>query len=68
MNSQFHRLMLWLCVFQGIVCKSAKKKRGMTVGFVNFENGEQLKTAVEVFVCFVIIFDSFWNYVVVCFD
>lgn len=31
----------------GILFKSVKKKKGMTVGFVNFENGEQLKNAVE---------------------
>ncbi|XP_010032006.1 zinc finger CCCH domain-containing protein 24 [Eucalyptus grandis] len=32
---------------QGIVHKSAKKKKGMVVGFVTFEDAEQLKTAVE---------------------
>ena len=33
---------------QGIVYKSAKKKKGMTVGFVNFESAEQVKRAMEV--------------------
>ncbi|PSR86603.1 Zinc finger CCCH domain-containing protein [Actinidia chinensis var. chinensis] len=32
---------------QGIVYKSAKKKKGMTVGFVNFESAEQVKRAIE---------------------
>ncbi|KAB2038602.1 hypothetical protein ERO13_D03G133900v2 [Gossypium hirsutum] len=32
---------------QGITFKSAKKKKGMVVGFVSFENAEQLKSAVE---------------------
>ncbi|KAG6417915.1 hypothetical protein SASPL_120112 [Salvia splendens] len=32
---------------QGIVFKSAKKKKGMIVGFVTFESEEQSKTAVE---------------------
>ena len=36
--------------FQGISFKSAKKKKGMTVGFVSFESVEQLKSSVEV--CF----------------
>ncbi|KAH9700683.1 zinc finger CCCH domain-containing protein 24 [Citrus sinensis] len=31
----------------GILYKSAKKKKGMTVGFVKFESVEQLKNAVE---------------------
>ncbi|KAJ4726020.1 zinc finger CCCH domain-containing protein 24-like [Melia azedarach] len=31
----------------GILCKSGKKKKGMTVGFVSFEDSEQLKSAVE---------------------
>ncbi|KAM7527920.1 hypothetical protein LguiB_031330 [Lonicera macranthoides] len=33
---------------QGILYKSAKKKKGMIVGFVSFETAEQKKTAVEV--------------------
>lgn len=33
---------------QSILFKSAKKKKGMTVGFVTFESTEQLKSAVEV--------------------
>jgi hypothetical protein len=33
---------------QGISCKTAKKKKGMEVGFVNFENIEQVKRATEV--------------------
>ncbi|KAM4096113.1 hypothetical protein ACJW30_08G080500 [Castanea mollissima] len=32
---------------QGVQFKSVKKKKGMTVGFVTFENAEQLKTAQE---------------------
>ncbi|KAL0460204.1 UNVERIFIED_CONTAM: Zinc finger CCCH domain-containing protein 24 [Sesamum latifolium] len=32
---------------QGLLFKSAKKKKGMIVGFVNFENGEQVKIAVK---------------------
>ncbi|EXB74656.1 hypothetical protein L484_007662 [Morus notabilis] len=32
---------------KGIPCKSAKKKKGMTVGFVSFESVEQLKGALE---------------------
>lgn len=32
---------------QGIHFQSAKKKKGMTVGFVHFESTEQLKSAVE---------------------
>ncbi|GMP88986.1 hypothetical protein CsSME_00040752 [Camellia sinensis var. sinensis] len=32
---------------QGIVYKSAKKKKGMKAGFVNFENEEQVKRAME---------------------
>ncbi|PON52607.1 (Uracil-5)-methyltransferase family [Trema orientale] len=32
---------------QGISFKSAKKKKGMTVGFVSFESVEQLKSSVE---------------------
>ncbi|KAL4295407.1 hypothetical protein GQ457_12G029540 [Hibiscus cannabinus] len=32
---------------QGITFKSAKKKKGMVVGFVSFESDEQLKSAVE---------------------
>ncbi|OMO91470.1 hypothetical protein COLO4_18342 [Corchorus olitorius] len=32
---------------QGISYKSAKKKKGMVVGFVSFESAEELKTAVE---------------------
>lgn len=35
-------------ILQGIIFKSAKKKKGMTVGFVSFESTEQLKSAVEV--------------------
>ncbi|XP_039012697.1 zinc finger CCCH domain-containing protein 24-like [Hibiscus syriacus] len=33
---------------QGITFKSAKKKKGMVVGFVSFESADQLKSAVEV--------------------
>lgn len=33
---------------QGISYATAKKKKGMTVGFVTFESIEQLKNAVEV--------------------
>ncbi|XP_042389161.1 zinc finger CCCH domain-containing protein 24-like [Zingiber officinale] len=33
---------------QGILCKTAKKKKGMSVGFVTFDNTEQLKRAIEV--------------------
>lgn len=44
---KFHvRGVLLFC--QGIACKSAKKKKGMTVGFVSFESVEQLKGALEV--------------------
>ncbi|KAL0390115.1 UNVERIFIED_CONTAM: Zinc finger CCCH domain-containing protein 24 [Sesamum calycinum] len=32
---------------QGLLFKSAKKKKGMTVGFVSFENVEQVKIAVK---------------------
>ncbi|KAB5540683.1 hypothetical protein DKX38_013657 [Salix brachista] len=32
---------------QGILFKSAKKKKGMSVGFVSFEDAEQLKKAIE---------------------
>lgn len=32
---------------QGVHFKSVKKRKGMTVGFVSFENAEQLKTAQE---------------------
>ncbi|CAK9175108.1 unnamed protein product, partial [Ilex paraguariensis] len=32
---------------QGILYKSAKKKKGMIVGFVSFENAEQVKSGVE---------------------
>lgn len=34
--------------YQGIDYKSAKKKAGMRVGFVNFESAEQMKRAMEV--------------------
>ncbi|XP_010253649.1 PREDICTED: zinc finger CCCH domain-containing protein 24 isoform X2 [Nelumbo nucifera] len=33
---------------QGILYKTAKKKKGMTVGFVSFENTEQVKNAIEI--------------------
>ncbi|XP_072985162.1 zinc finger CCCH domain-containing protein 24 [Typha latifolia] len=33
---------------QGIFYKSAKKKKGMPVGFVTFENTEHLKSAIEI--------------------
>ncbi|GAB4859215.1 hypothetical protein Ancab_010675 [Ancistrocladus abbreviatus] len=33
---------------QGAIFRSAKKKKGMTVGFLSFETEEQMKTAVEV--------------------
>lgn len=36
--------------FQGILYKSAKKKKGMIVGFVSFETAEQKNTAVEVYI------------------
>jgi tRNA (uracil-5-)-methyltransferase len=36
---------------QGISYVAAKKKKGMTVGFVTFGNIEQLTNAVEVIVC-----------------
>lgn len=36
------------CFCQGVVHKSAKKKKGMVVGFVTFEDAEQLKSAIEV--------------------
>ncbi|KAJ0970495.1 hypothetical protein J5N97_023372 [Dioscorea zingiberensis] len=32
----------------GIVCASAKKKKGMNVGFVHFADAEQIRTAVEI--------------------
>lgn len=32
---------------QGVSFKSAKKKKGMVVGFINFDNSEQVKAAVE---------------------
>ncbi|KAL0417730.1 UNVERIFIED_CONTAM: Zinc finger CCCH domain-containing protein 24 [Sesamum radiatum] len=34
-------------IFDGLLFKSAKKKKGMTVGFVSFENVEQVKIAVK---------------------
>lgn len=37
-------------VVQGISYAVAKKKKGMTVGFVTFETVEQLRNAVEVIV------------------
>ncbi|GJN41484.1 hypothetical protein PR202_gn00866 [Eleusine coracana subsp. coracana] len=37
-----------MTVLQGISYATAKKKRGMTVGFVTFESIEQLKNAVQV--------------------
>lgn len=44
-----HCLVHSKCLFcQEILFKSAKKKKGMTVGFVNFENAEQLSSAMEV--------------------
>lgn len=33
---------------QGVTVKSAKKKKGMTVGFVTFEAAEQVKSTIEV--------------------
>lgn len=39
-----------LMVMQGISYATAKKKKGMTVGFVTFENIEQLKNAIEVII------------------
>lgn len=39
-----------MMVVQGISYAVAKKKKGMTVGFVTFETVEQLKNAVEVIV------------------
>lgn len=39
-----------LMVMQGISNATAKKKKGMTVGFVTFENIEQLKNAIEVII------------------
>lgn len=41
-----------MTVLQGISYATAKKKKGMTVGFVTFENIEQLKNAVQVILCF----------------
>lgn len=41
----------WHCfvfLFQSVLFKSAKKKKGMTVGFVSFESTEQLRSSVEV--------------------
>lgn len=37
-----------MSVLQGISYATAKKKKGMTVGFVTYENIEQLKNAVQV--------------------
>nr|CAD1818934.1 unnamed protein product [Ananas comosus var. bracteatus] len=34
--------------FQGISFKTMKKKKGMSVGFVTFENTEQLKSTIEI--------------------
>jgi len=34
---------------QGIAFKYAKKKKGMMIGFVTFEDEEQLKTSSKVF-------------------
>lgn len=39
-----------LMVMQEISYATAKKKKGMTVGFVTFENIEQLKNAIEVII------------------
>ncbi|PIA34532.1 hypothetical protein AQUCO_03700068v1 [Aquilegia coerulea] len=33
---------------QGVIYKSAKKKKGMTVGFATFETADQVKNAIEV--------------------
>ena len=35
-------------IYQGVHFKSAKKRKGMLVGFVSFETAEQVKSAVEV--------------------
>lgn len=35
-------------LFQAVQFKSAKKKKGMIIGFVGFESAEQLNTAIEV--------------------
>ena len=35
-------------ISQGVEYKFAKKRRGMMVGFLTFENAEQLKNGVEV--------------------
>lgn len=39
---------LYVAVFQGISFKSAKKKKGMVVGFVSFESAEQVNSALKV--------------------
>jgi hypothetical protein len=44
-----------MTVLQGISYATAKKKKGMTVGFVTFESIEQLKNAVQVIICFFIL-------------
>lgn len=36
--------------YQGIDFKSAKKRKGMLIGFVSFETAEQVKSAVQVLV------------------
>lgn len=41
-------LFLLFFFFQGISYKSAKKKKGMSVGFVSFESAEQSQKGTEV--------------------
>jgi hypothetical protein len=42
-------------LLQGISYATAKKKKGMTVGFVTFESVEQLTHAVQVIICLFIL-------------
>ena len=47
---EFQSLGLWFfgSALQGVEFKSAKKKKGMALGFVSFENAEQLQNVVKV--------------------
>jgi hypothetical protein len=49
-----------MVVVQGISYATAKKKKGMTVGFVTFESVEQLKNAVQVIICLLIQAQHVW--------
>lgn len=49
-------------VMQGISYATAKKKKGMTVGFVTFENIEQLKNAIEVIIGMFILLTCMSNW------